>query len=127
MLLSISLLEWVSSFRGFAAINDSIFSFQLNGHVDLLGAYLLLHLYVTGAHRWRSRWNPAPGKFYPPISRVAVRTSESLSYVQLPEVLPALPASVDDSESRPGSPPCDLPTAHRQLRPLLRLHFFWGH
>ena len=76
--------------------------------------------------RWRSRWNPAPGKFYLPISRVAMRTSESPSYVQLPEVLLPLSASVDDSESRPGSPPYDLPTPHRQLRLLLGLHFFWG-
>jgi hypothetical protein len=39
---------------------------------------------------------------------MSVLTSESPSYVPLPEALPALPASVDDSESRPGSPPYDL-------------------
>ena len=39
---------------------------------------------------------------------MSVLTSESPSYVPLPEVLPALPASVDDSESRLGSPPYDL-------------------
>src|SRR6516225_1693868 len=55
-----------------------------------------------------------------PISRVAMRISESPSYVQLPEVLLPLSASIDDSESRPGSPPYDLPTAHRQLRLPLR-------
>src|SRR6516165_2322425 len=63
----------------------------------------------------------------PLIKGISALTSESPSYVQLPEVLPVLSASVDDSESRPGSPPCDLPTVHRRLRPPLGLHFFGGH